>query len=311
MKSKQGSREKDAGVKPKRQIINWFLVLLWSLLMGVTAVSMGIGSLYPPLENIAGPFVCPNGQIQVTSQAYTVSPVEHGYTLTYYCVDKQTGAQTELGFWPKHLIAGSIYGLLIFVLILAIWSLYSRYASSKSRKVQKVLHWIQIGFVVLLVVGITLFNLTPLFHSLAPVPTPTISALDTTATSIANIFQSLNRGKVIAFSSTDQPLASWNGIPIMPQATSGQHVNDTTYAFRVAEILGTIESFYKDSLKSQGWNLEESQYMEMEFVKDKNTVMVAISILDDPSCTTPLSPGDTPSPAEDLGCYIVTLVKVP
>ena len=296
---------------PTRRIINWSLMFLWSLFMGVMFVSIGIGALAPHLNDIAGPFVCTRGQVQVTSQTYTVSPVENVQTLTYYCVDKQTGARTEMAFWPKHLIAGSIYGLLIYVLLFAIWSLYSRYASSKSKKVQKVMPWIQTGFAVLIVVGITLFILIPVFHSMAPAPTATISAPDATATSIANIFQSLNRGNLIAFSSTDQPLASWNGIPIMPQATAGQHVNDTTYAFRVAETSETIESFYKDALKSQGWNLEESQYMGMEFAKDKNTVMVAIAILDDPSCTTPLSPRDTPSPAEDLGCFIVTLVIVP
>ena len=295
-------------MKPTRQILIWFLVLLWSLVMGVTFVSIGIGSLYPPLNDIAGPFVCPRGQIQVTSHAYTVSPVEHGYTLTYYCVDQQTGARAEMAFWPKHLIAGSIYGLLIFVLILVIWSLYSHYASSKSGKVQKVLHWIQIGFIVVIVVGVTLFNLIPLFRSVAPV---TLPAPDVTATSIATIFQSLNRGDPTTFSSTEKPLADWNGIPIPPQATAGKPINATTYAFRLPGPDQAIESFYADSLRSLGWNLEESPWMGMEFAREKTTLMVAIAILDDPSCTTPRSPRDTPSPAFDLGCYIVTLVIVP
>jgi hypothetical protein len=307
VKPKQGSGEKDAGMKPIRQIINWFLVLLWFLFMGVTAVSMGIGALYPPLNDIAGPFVCPHGRIQVTSQVYTVSPVESVNTLTYYCVDKQTGAQTELALWPKHLIAGSIYGLLCFVIVLAIWYFITRRSYEDSQGSQELVPKILLGFSIVLFVGFNLLWVIPSFHPMAPATaTP-----DATATSIAHIFQSLNMGGPIAFSSTDKPLANWNGIPIMSQATAGQQINDTTYAFRTPDSDETIESFYRDTLKSLGWNLENSPWMGMEFAKGKKTLMISIAILDDPSCTTPRSPGDTPSPAFDLGCHIVTLVIVP
>ncbi len=43
--------------------IIWLLVFIWSIFMGVTAVSYGLGALYPPLNKIAQPFVCPNGQM--------------------------------------------------------------------------------------------------------------------------------------------------------------------------------------------------------------------------------------------------------
>ncbi len=298
-------------MKPTRSTLNWLVILGWSIFMGITVVSIGIGSLFPQLTSIAGPFVCPHGQIEVTSHPYRVSPVESGYTLTYYCVDKQTGAQTELAFLPKHLIAGSIYGLLIFVALLAGWYYYNRYSSKHRRETEKVTNRIVVGFVVVLVASIILCNLITLIRSTVPAPTPTLSAPDATATSIANTFHSLSEDILIAFRSTAKPLANWRGIPIMPQATAGQRINDTTYAFRVSETSETIESFYTDTLKSQGWNLEESQSMAMEFAKDKNTVMVSIAILDDPGCTTPFSPGETPPPALYLGCYIVTLVIVP
>ena len=278
-------------MKPIGRTIIWSIVFVWSIFMGITFISLGIGSLVPQLNDIAGPFVCPRGQIQIASRSYRVSPVESGYTLTYYCVDKQTGVQTELAFWPKHLYAGSIYGLLIFVLVLAIWYFYSRWYSSKhSPEARKWMGWIQGGIIVVIVVGVTLFNLMPLFRTVFPA---SISAPDSTATSVAQTFQALTLGKPSAFSSTDKPLSDWNGIPIMPQATAGQHVNDTTYAFRVPVDTGTIESFYSNTLKSQGWNLEDNRWLGLKFTRDKNTVLV------------------TMAPAADLQSFIVTLVIVP
>src|SRR6185436_4175846 len=168
---------------PSRPFIWLFVGLVWSIFMGITFVSIGIGAMVPQLNAIAGPFVCPHGQVQVASQAYRVSPGESGYALTYYCVDRQTGAQTELAFWPKHLYAGSIYGLLIFIIVLALWFFYSRWDSSKaSPEAQKRMGWIQTGVVIVIVVGLTLFNLAPLFRSATPVST---SAPDATATSLA------------------------------------------------------------------------------------------------------------------------------
>ena len=86
--------------------------------MGITAGSIGIGAAFPPANYIAGPFVCPGGQMQLTTQDYHPSPVETVTTLTWYCVDGKTGAKTELGIFPMSLYAGSIYGLLLFLVLL-------------------------------------------------------------------------------------------------------------------------------------------------------------------------------------------------
>ena len=45
--------------KPSTLII----VFIWSIFMGVTAISIGFGALYPPLNYIAKPIACPNGQL--------------------------------------------------------------------------------------------------------------------------------------------------------------------------------------------------------------------------------------------------------
>jgi hypothetical protein len=142
---------------------------------------------------------------------------------------------------------------------------------------------------------VTLFNVMPFFRSPTATsePASTPGAMpDATATSLALSFQSLTSGRPAAFNSTDKPLSSWNDIPIMSQAAAGQQVDDNTYKFRVPVDSGTIESFYTDALKSSGWSLEHSQFLGMEYTKDKSTLLVAYT------------------PEVDLQSYVVTLVLV-
>ena len=207
-------------------------------------------------------------------------------------MDSRTETSAPLDIFSIALAARPIYGLVIEVLILIVVFFYSRRnPSTASPEARKRTGRIQAGIVGVIVVGITLFNLNPLFRSLTPVST---SAPDSTATSVALTLQALTAGTPNAFNSTDKPLSNWNGIPIMPRATAGQQVNDTTYAFRVPVDSGTIESFYSNTLKSQGWNMQDSgTWLGMQFTKDKNTLLVTLA------------------PAVDLNSFIVTLVLVP
>jgi hypothetical protein len=100
----------------KLSTVLWTFV--WCLFMGITVGSIGIGALFPAANLVAKPFVCPGGQMRVVSQDYHPSPVETVTTLTWYCVDNKTGAQTELGLFPMSLYAGTIYGLLFFLIVL-------------------------------------------------------------------------------------------------------------------------------------------------------------------------------------------------
>lgn len=114
-------------MKLKGSALIW--TFIWCIFMGVTAISIGLGALFPSLNLIAKPFVCPGGEMQVVSQYYQVSPVESVTTLTWYCVDAKTGAKTELGIFPMSLFAGVIYGLLLFVVVIigmTIWDNYQR-----------------------------------------------------------------------------------------------------------------------------------------------------------------------------------------
>lgn len=46
----------------KSMIGNLIALFVWSILMGVTAISMGVGALFPPINSIAKPLACPTGQ---------------------------------------------------------------------------------------------------------------------------------------------------------------------------------------------------------------------------------------------------------
>jgi hypothetical protein len=104
------------GMNIKASTLVW--TFIWSLFMGVTAISIGVGALFPPLNYVAKPFVCPGGTMTVEQQVYTVSPVETVTTLTWYCVNRETGAKSELSMWPMSIASGLIYGLLLFLVIL-------------------------------------------------------------------------------------------------------------------------------------------------------------------------------------------------
>jgi hypothetical protein len=130
----------------------------------------------------------------------------------------------------------------------------------------------------------------PLFRF---IPAESTSTPDAAATSIALTFQAMSGGTPVAFVSTAKPLASWNGVPVMPEAVAGQETGDDRYSFNVFVDSGTIESFYKDTLPSQGWTLVESKWLGLEFTKEGRILLV------------------TSAPASDLQGWVVTLLLLP
>ena len=281
-------------MKIKTSTVVWLSVgLIWCLFMGVTAISLGFGSLFPSMNLIAGPFVCPGGKMKLTTQDYQVSPTESGSILNWYCVNEQSGTKTELNPFIINLYAGLIYGLLLFVVVLIIWYFNSRWDPSKATpEARKRVGWITNGIIIVIVVCITLFSLMPLFHSVGATLQPT-SIPNSTATSIARTLHEMSSGTPVAFTSTAKPLTSWNDIPIMLEATAGQEADPDRYAFDVPVDSGTIESFYSDTLKPLGWDLVDKQWLGMEFTKDRRILLVTFA------------------PASDMESWVVTLVLIP
>lgn len=273
--------------------LSLFWVFIWSIFMGVTAISIGFGAVFPSMNRIAKPFICPRGEMELETQTYRPYPGQTITTLTWYCTDQETGNRTELGIFPMSLYAGVIYGLLLFVVIVFGWYLYQIWnAAPKSAESQKWAGWIQNGLIFVFVIGLILISLRPLFSSFATPPAPT-AIVDATATSIALTFESMSSGAPSDFNSTEKPLADWNNIPIMPQATAGHQADIEHYSFRVPVDSGTIASFYSDALKSQGWNIQDQKLWGLEFTKENSTLLV------------------TMAPYSDLQSWVVTLVLIP
>jgi hypothetical protein len=267
-----------------------FWIFVWSIFMGITAISIGFGALFPSMNRITKPLVCPRGEMELETQVYRPYPGSTITTLTWYCVD-QEGVKTELGLFPMSLYAGVFYGLLLFAAIVIGWVLYQKWESMpKSPEMQKFGTRVQQGLIIVFIAGIILLGLLPLFRSVPSDSTPTPNA---TATSIALRLNELSSGQPVAFTSTEKPLDTWNNIPIMPEAIAGQAEDIYHYSFRVASDSGAIESFYREGLKSLGWDLVNSKWLGMQFTKENRTLLV------------------TTAPHEDLQSWVVTLVLIP
>jgi hypothetical protein len=102
-------------MKFKTSTLVW--TFLWCWFMGVTAISIGFGALFPSMNLVAKPFVCPSGKMDLTKEVYNPYPGNTITTITWYCVEEASGAKRELGIFPMSLYAGTIYGWLLFGLV--------------------------------------------------------------------------------------------------------------------------------------------------------------------------------------------------
>ena len=114
----------------KTSTVIW--TFIFCIFMGITAGSIGLGAAFPPVNYIAGPFVCPGGQMKLVTQDYQPSPIETVTTLSWYCVDGKTGATTELGIFPMCLYAGTIYGLLLFIIVLLVMVIQAKRGAAQT-----------------------------------------------------------------------------------------------------------------------------------------------------------------------------------
>jgi hypothetical protein len=97
--------------------------LAFSIFMGVTAGSMGFGSMYPGLNSIAGPFVCPGKQMVHSRQVSQIGSTRY-YTATWYCVDERLGKERAVESNAVFFYAGIFYGLAFFIALLLISYVY-------------------------------------------------------------------------------------------------------------------------------------------------------------------------------------------
>ena len=75
-------------------------IFIWSIFMGVTAVSIGLGADYPPLNQVAKPFVCPNGKMSFNESTSNPLPGTTYTRIGWYCVDNREGHRKAAQHFP-------------------------------------------------------------------------------------------------------------------------------------------------------------------------------------------------------------------
>ena len=87
------------------------------------------------------------------------------------------------------------------------------------------------------------------------------------------------------FNPQGEPVAEWNGIPIMPQATAGQEHDTSNYSFKFSGTVKEAQDFYNTELVKLGWSSMFSMPGDangaiLAFQKDSNIVTVTIVFTD-------------------------------
>lgn len=78
------------------------------------------------------------------------------------------------------------------------------------------------------------------------------------------------------------PVAEWNGIPVMPQATAGQEHDTANYSFKFTGTAQEAQDFYNESLVALGWSSMLSmpgneQGALLVFQKDSSILTITIT----------------------------------
>lgn len=81
------------------------------------------------------------------------------------------------------------------------------------------------------------------------------------------------------------PVAEWNGIPIMPQATAGQEFDANNYSFKFTGTVKEAADFYDSSLTTAGWSsmvtTSEGEGALLVYSKEDKFLTVTVSSVDD------------------------------
>ncbi len=110
----------------------------WSILMGVTAISMGGGALFPPINYIAKPLACPTGQFSYNQNVSNPYPGTTYTTAVWTCTDSKSGSETSIDAIKMGVYTGPFYGLLLFLVVFPFWY---QYTLSNQRKKAAELEW--------------------------------------------------------------------------------------------------------------------------------------------------------------------------
>ena len=110
-------------VKRSALMLGILVELIFSIFMGATAGARGLGSLYPQLNIVAKPFVCPNSPMSYTQHISEIGSDTY-WSATWFCADEGSGVKTELDSNKVFLSASPLYSFAFFALLLTITYAY-------------------------------------------------------------------------------------------------------------------------------------------------------------------------------------------
>jgi hypothetical protein len=110
-------------VKRSALMLGILVEFIFSVLMGVTAGARGLGSLYPQLNLVAKPFVCPGSPMSYTQHMSEIGSDTY-WSATWFCEDQGLGVKTELDPNLVFLFASPLYSFVFFAVFLFITYVY-------------------------------------------------------------------------------------------------------------------------------------------------------------------------------------------
>ena len=110
-------------LKTSTLLIGILVELIFSIFLGATAGARGLGSLYPQLNLVAKPFVCPNSPMSYT-QTVTELGSDTYYSARWSCGNEGSGQKAELDPATIFLYATPFYSLVFFAGFLLLTYIY-------------------------------------------------------------------------------------------------------------------------------------------------------------------------------------------
>jgi len=95
--------------------MKYIVVLVFCLFLGMTGISLGIGTAYPPMSRIAKPVVCPDGEMSYEVHTRHTAPGTTYSSAKWTC--DTAGESAPISTVTLSVVAGSVYGFALFVLI--------------------------------------------------------------------------------------------------------------------------------------------------------------------------------------------------
>ena len=110
-------------VKTSSLLIGIVVELIFAIILGVTGGAIGLGSLYPQLNLVTKPFVCPGSQMSYEQNVSQVGSANY-WTVSWFCVDEESGVQTELNPDTVVRYASPFYSLVFLAIFFTITYVY-------------------------------------------------------------------------------------------------------------------------------------------------------------------------------------------